>query len=172
MKLSQIKPNPNNPRIIKDAKFDKLKKSIQEFPAMMELRPMIIDADNVVLGGNMRLKALTELGYKDIPDTWVKRASDLTEDEKQRFIVADNVGFGEWDWEELANEWNAEELGEWGVDIPSYYSPVLEPGFGSSLVSDEDMNRAKDGLRDKMDNRKEQVQACCPNCGHEFMIDP
>ena len=93
MKLSDIKANPNNPRVIKDDKFEKLKKSITEFPKMMELRPMVINSDNIVLGGNMRLKALKDLGFKDIPDEWVKRAETLTDEEQRRFIIADNVGF-------------------------------------------------------------------------------
>lgn len=118
MKLSDIKNNPNNPRLIKDDRFNKLVKSIQDFPKMMSLRPIIINNDNIVLGGNMRLKALKELGYKEIPDNWVKRADELTEDETKRFIIADNVGFGEHDWDILANEWDAEELSEWGLDIP------------------------------------------------------
>jgi len=116
MKLTEIKSNPNNPRVIKDHKFEKLKKSISEFPKMMELRPMVINEDNIVLGGNMRLKALKDLGYKEVPEEWVKRASDLTEDETRRFIIADNVGFGEHDWEMLANEWNTEELEDWGLE--------------------------------------------------------
>lgn len=120
MKLSDIKANPNNPRVIKDDKFQKLVKSIKEFPKMMELRPMIINADNIVLGGNMRLKALKELGYKDIPDTWVKRAETLTEEEQRRFIIADNVGFGEHDWEVLQAEWDVEELSDWGLDVPAF----------------------------------------------------
>ena len=124
MKLSDIKPNPNNPRIIKDDKFRKLVKSIEEFPAMMALRPMVINSDNIVLGGNMRLKALKELGYKDISDEWVKRAEDITEDEQRRFIIADNVGFGEHDWEMLANEWDADELEYWGLEMPIDVSSV------------------------------------------------
>jgi hypothetical protein len=116
MKITDIKPNPNNPRVIKDDKFKKLVKSIEEFPKMMKLRPMIVNGDMVVLGGNMRLKALKELGYKEIPDEWVRRADELTEDETRRFIIADNIGFGEHDWEMLQNEWNVEELGEWGLD--------------------------------------------------------
>jgi len=116
MKLSEIKSNPNNPRVIKDHKFEKLKKSISEFPKMMELRPMVINEDNIVLGGNMRLKALKDLGYKEVPEEWVKRASDLTEEETRRFIIADNVGFGEHDWEMLANEWDTEELEDWGLE--------------------------------------------------------
>jgi DNA modification methylase len=82
----------------------------------MELRPMVINEDNIVLGGNMRLKALKDLGYKEVPEEWVKRASDLTEEETRRFIIADNVGFGEHDWEMLANEWNTEELEDWGLE--------------------------------------------------------
>ena len=120
VKLSDIKANPNNPRIIKDDKFQKLVKSISEFPKMMELRPMVINADNIVLGGNMRLKALKELKYKEIPEEWVKRAETLTEEEQRRFIIADNVGFGEHDWEMLANEWNVEELSEWGLEIVGF----------------------------------------------------
>ena len=116
VKLSTIKSNPNNPRLIKDAKFEKLKKSISEFPKMMELRPMVINADNVILGGNMRFKALKDLGYKEVPEEWVKRAEDLTDEEARRFIIADNVGFGEHDWEVLANEWDVQELEDWGLE--------------------------------------------------------
>ena len=126
MKLSEIKANPNNPRVIKDDKFAKLVKSIKEFPKMMALRPMVINSDNIVLGGNMRLKALKKIGYKEIPDEWVKRAEDLTEEETRRFIIADNVGFGEHDWGMLANEWDVEELGEWGLDIPNFEVKKLE----------------------------------------------
>ena len=120
MKLSEIKLNPNNPRVIKDDKFAKLVKSITEFPKMMALRPIVVNNDNVVLGGNMRLKALKEIGYKEIPDEWVKRADDLTEEESRRFIIADNVGFGEHDWNMLSEEWDIEELAEWGLDIPDF----------------------------------------------------
>ena len=116
VKLSTIKTNPNNPRVIKDHRFDKLKKSIEEFPKMMELRPMVINEDSIVLGGNMRLKALKDLGYKEVPDEWVKQARELTEEETRRFIIADNVGFGEHDWEMLANEWDTQELEDWGVE--------------------------------------------------------
>ena len=127
IKLTTIKSNPNNPRVIRDEKFKKLVKSIEEFPKMMALRPMVVNEDMVVLGGNMRLKALKELGYKEVPDEWVKSAKDLTEDEIRRFIIADNVGFGEHDWELLANEWDAAELADWGLDIPGFeVDEVLE----------------------------------------------
>lgn len=119
-KLSDLKINPSNPRIIKDEKFQKLCKSIKEFPKMLKLRPIVIDGDNIVLGGNMRLKALQELGYKQIPDEWVRRADELTDDERRRFIIEDNVGFGEWDWEALANEWDEQELKDWALDVPIY----------------------------------------------------
>jgi DNA modification methylase len=114
MKITDIKPNPNNPRIIKDHKFKLLVKSIQEFPEMLELRPIVVDENNVVLGGNMRLKACIEAGLTDVP---VKVAS-LSEQQKNEFIIKDNVGFGEWNWDDLANNWNIDELTEWGLDIP------------------------------------------------------
>jgi ParB-like chromosome segregation protein Spo0J len=120
MKLKDIKPNPNNPRVLRDDKFQKLKQSITEFPKMLSLRPMVIDENNVVLGGNMRLRALQELGFNDIDEAWVKRSSDLTEEEKKRFIIADNVAFGEWDWDTLANDWEVVDLEAWGLDIPHY----------------------------------------------------
>ena len=133
MKLSEIKPNPNNPRLIKDDRFKKLVNSIKEFPKMMDLRPIVVDNDNTILGGNMRYKALKELGYKEIPDTWIKRAEDLTVDEQRRFIAVDNVEFGEWDWEVLTNEWNVEELTEWGLDIPNFDGVSLSDEFGEDF---------------------------------------
>ena len=120
MKISELHTNPSNPRVIKDERFKKLVKSITDFPKMMELRPIIIDNNGLILGGNMRFKALQELKYRDIPDSWVKRAETLTEEEKRRFIIEDNVPFGEWDWEILANEWDQQELTEWGLEIPEF----------------------------------------------------
>ena len=120
VKLSAIKPNPSNPRLIKDEKFEKLKQSIKAFPQMMELRPMVVDETMTLLGGNMRFKALQDLGYKEVPDNWIKKASELTEEQKKEFIIKDNVGFGEWEWEQLANEWDVEQLTQWGLDIPDY----------------------------------------------------
>jgi hypothetical protein len=133
MKLSKLKGNPNNPRIIKDDKFKKLVKSISEFPKMMALRPIVVDENFIVQGGNMRLKALQEIGFKDIPDEWVKQVKDLSEDEKKQFIIKDNVGFGEWDWDDLANNWDAEQLTEWGLDIPNFVNDSDEFGTEFSL---------------------------------------
>jgi DNA modification methylase len=137
MKLSKLKGNPNNPRIIKDDKFKKLVKSINDFPKMMALRPIVVDENFIVQGGNMRLKALQEIGFKDIPDEWVKQVKDLSEDEKKQFIIKDNVGFGEWDWDDLANNWDAEQLTEWGLDIPNFEAEVLEAEEDNFLIPDE-----------------------------------
>lgn len=126
MKLAKIKSNPNNPRLIKDDKFQKLVKSIKDFPKMMELRPIVIDETFTALGGNMRLAALNELQYKDIPDEWVRLTKDLTEEQKKEFIIKDNVGFGEWDWDVIANEWDAEKLDDWALNIPNYETTEVD----------------------------------------------
>lgn len=115
--LTSIKANPNNPRLVKDDKFKKLVKSIQDFPQMLKIRPIVVNDDMIVLGGNMRLKACKEAGLKEIP---VIKASALTEQQQKEFIIKDNVGYGEWDWEMIANEWDQEELTEWGLDIPDF----------------------------------------------------
>lgn len=112
VKIAEVKPNPNNPRLIKDDKFRKLVKSIQEFPDMLSVRPIVVNKDMVVLGGNMRLKAIKEAGYKDIAVEIV----DWNEDQQKEFIVKDNASFGEWNWDDLANNWDEEQLVEWGVD--------------------------------------------------------
>jgi ParB-like chromosome segregation protein Spo0J len=123
VKISEIKSNPNNPRLIKDDKFHKLVKSIQEFPKMLEIRPIVVNSDMIVLGGNMRLKACKEAGLKEIP---VIFADDLTEEQQREFIIKDNVGFGEWDWEMIANEWDSEQLEEWGMSVPNWALGVDE----------------------------------------------
>jgi hypothetical protein len=117
VKISEVKTNPNNPRVIKDDKFAKLVNSIKEFPKMLEIRPIVVNDDMIVLGGNMRLKACKEAGLKEVP---IIKASDLTEDEQRQFIIKDNVSGGEWDWEMLANEWDVEQLEEWGLDVGGF----------------------------------------------------
>jgi len=114
VKISKVKGNPNNPRIIKNDKFKKLVKSIQEFPEMLKLRPIVVDEDMMVLGGNMRLKASKDAGLKEV---WVEVAEGLNEEQKKEFIVKDNVGFGEWEWDMLANEWDSSKLEDWGLDV-------------------------------------------------------
>ena len=115
VKISSLKTNPKNPRLIKDDKFRKLVNSIREFPQMLELRPIVVDENMIVLGGNMRLKACIEVGLKEV---YIVKAEDLTEQQKDEFIVKDNVGFGEWDWDILANEWDTDKLQDWGLDLP------------------------------------------------------
>ena len=116
-KISTIKPNPDNPRVIKDEKYKKLVKSIKDFPKMLYIRPLVIDKQKVVLGGNMRLKALKDLGYKEVPAIL---ASDLNEDEEKEFIVKDNIGYGDWDWLKLGEQYSLEQLEDWGQDIPEW----------------------------------------------------
>lgn len=123
VKISNVKSNPNNPRFIKDEKFDKLVESIKSFPQMLELRPIVVNDKMVVLGGNMRLKACISAGLKEIP---IIKASNLTEDQQKEFIIKDNVGFGEWDWDALANDWEALDLELWGLDIPDFAVKELE----------------------------------------------
>jgi len=139
MLINEIKSNPNNPRIIKDIKFKQLVKSIQDFPQMLELRPIVIDENNMVLGGNMRLKACIEAGLTNVP---VIHANNLSEVQKKEFIVKDNVGYGEWEWDALANEWNIEDLDNWGLDIPAF--------------SNNDIEQPKDNAIGG---------TTCPNCG-------
>jgi len=121
VKISQVKLNDYNPRIIKDEKFRKLVQSIKDFPKMLEIRPIVVNEDMVVLGGNMRFKACIEAGLKEVP---VIKASDLTQEQQKEFIIKDNVGFGEWDWDILANEWDADQLTDWGLNIPIFDSNI------------------------------------------------
>jgi DNA modification methylase len=127
VKISAIKANSKNPRVIKDDKFKKLVQSIREFPQMLEKRPLVcftdVDGKYVVLGGNMRLKAANEVGLKELP---ILLADDWTQEQRDEFLIKDNVGFGEWDWDQLANEWDADKLDEWGLDVPNFDGEVLE----------------------------------------------
>lgn len=120
IKIAKLKGNPSNPRVLRDEKFLKLKNSIEAFPDMLQKRPIVAVTDKdgkyMVLGGNMRLKACADLGMKDVP---VILADEWTEEQRREFIIKDNVGFGEWDWDALANEWDAGQLDEWGLNIPA-----------------------------------------------------
>ena len=136
--IASIKENPDNPRFIKDSKFKKLVKSIKAFPEMLEKRPIVVDADMVVLGGNMRLKACKSAGLFEV---WVDIAEGWTKEQKDEFIIKDNVGFGEWDWDILANEWDVAELDEWGLDLPKDIDEIQETSdiddYGEVEFSDE-----------------------------------
>ena len=147
LKINELKPNESNPRIIKEAKFNKLVNSIKDFPEMLDLRPIILDENNVILGGNMRYKACVAAGLKEVP---VKIAKGLTEEQKEEFIVKDNVGFGEWDWDILGNEWNNAKLGEWGMDV---WQP--EEAVDYSVLEDLDLGST---LQDKEASVKRAIQ--------------
>lgn len=159
--ISKVKRNPNNPRIIKDDKFAKLVTSIKEFPQMLEIRPIVVNDDMIVLGGNMRLKACQEAGLKEIP---VIKASNLTEEQQREFIIKDNVGFGEWDWNDLANNWEAEKLQEWGLDIPGFAQMPSEdeligeeknkpPTMKITFEAVEDLQQAEIDIREIIDRK-------------------
>lgn len=136
VKISKVKNNPNNPRLVKDDKFKKLVESIKGFPEMMRIRPIVVNDDMIVLGGNMRLRACKDAGLKEVP---IIKASELTEEQQKEFIIKDNVGFGEWDWDLIANEWDAEQLDDWGLDVPF--------DFGEELDAEEDDYEMPDEIK-------------------------
>ena len=141
---SKLKPNPSNPRILRDEKFLKLKASIESFPDMLNKRPIVAVTDTdgkyMVIGGNMRLRACQDLKLKEVP---IILADEWTEEQRREFIIKDNVGFGEWDWDQLANEWDAGQLSDWGLDVPSFSAP---PDY--SILDDEDVQGRLDEMRD------------------------
>ena len=147
VKISKVVPNENNPRFIKDYKFKKLVKSIKQFPEMLKLRPIVVNKDMVVLGGNMRLKACKEAGLKEV---YILKADELTEQQQREFIVKDNVGFGEWDWDILANEWDNTQLKEWGMDV---WQPEEEVDY--SILDDDDLS---EDLNDMTNGVKKAIQ--------------
>ena len=138
VKITEIKANPNNPRILKDDKFKKLVTSIEKFPEMADVRPIVVNMDMVVIGGNMRLRAMKEVGWKEAPVQIV----DWTEEQQKEFIIKDNLGYGEWDWDDLANNWDEQELTDWGLDIPNFNN---------------------NDIKEKEDNAFNVIT--CPNCG-------
>lgn len=150
MKVSDLKPNPSNPRHITEDAFKKLKKSIKTAPWMMEIRPIVIDEDNLVLGGNMRLTAIRELRMENIPDAWVKRVEGLTDAQKREYVIRDNVSAGEWDFDCLANEWDVLPLADWGLDVPD---------LDKIMAVEQD---------EKTDKKPKLVQ--CPKCSEEFEV--
>ena len=136
--IDQVKLSPDNPRVIKSSKFYKLVKSIEEFPEMLKIRPIVVDEDMIVLGGNMRLRACLEAGLKEVH---IVRASEFSDEQKSEFVIKDNSSFGEWDWEILANKWDVEKLDEWGLDLPSmkhteeaYSTKVESPIYDTKVV--------------------------------------
>ena len=137
MKVSQLKQNPRNPRKIEPEKLDKLVESVRSFPEMMEKRPIVcvtdVDGKLYPLGGNQRLKAIKQLDMKEIPDNWVVLADDWSEEQRQEFLIKDNVAVGEWDWEMLKTEWDIDELSDWGLDMQVF---EIEPEKEEKDLSD------------------------------------
>lgn len=135
VKINNIQENSENPRNISDQNYEKLKKSIQDFPEMLETRPLVVDEKNTVIGGNMRLRVLKDLGYKEVPTEQVS----WTEEQKKEFIIKDNVAFGEWDWEDLGENWDVDDLKEWGLDIPeNWYNEEVQVEEDNYEVPDEE----------------------------------
>lgn len=132
LSISKIKLNPTNPRVIKDDKFQKLVKSIQDFPEMKEIRPIVVNQDMIILGGNMRFRAMQEAGVKEIPVVIV----DWDEEKQKEFTIKDNLSFGEWDWDALANDWDIEALRQWGVDVPSFNIDLIEPEIDTTRLGE------------------------------------
>jgi len=144
IKLSTLKPNPNNPREITEKGLSDLRNSIKEFEEMMFLRPIIVDENNMILGGNMRYQGLILLGYKEIPASWVTQAKGLTEEQKQEFIIKDNVSYGRWNWDDIANGWETAKLKSWGLEIPGWLGEFLPDDD-----DDDDGENAGDTAQDK-----------------------
>ena len=169
--ITEIKSNPNNPRIIKDDKFKKLVESVKTFPEMANVRPIVVNTDMVVLGGNMRLKAMKEAGWKEAPIQIV----DWDEQKQKEFIVKDNVGFGEWDWDDLANNWEVEELTEWGLNIPNW---SLGHDINNMSENELDFTEQFDPIGIKSDkknvtfvfNSEDEAKNFCENNGYKLII--
>ena len=147
LKINKVQPNPENPRVIKDHKYKALVKSIKDFPKMLEIRPIVVNTDMVILGGNMRLRACQEAGLKEIP---VIVAKELTESEQREFTIKDNVSFGEWDWDVLANDWDDSELNDWGLDVWKKAEEI-----DLSILNEDDLSS---DLSDMTKNIKKAIQ--------------
>ncbi|QDP56697.1 MAG: hypothetical protein Unbinned3205contig1001_32 [Prokaryotic dsDNA virus sp.] len=187
LKIKKLKRNPNNPRVIKDSKFEKLKASIKQFPKMMDLRPIVLDDSNVVIGGNMRLKACTDIGWTEVPTIvfskkdWEENEMHLDVDLRKsyadrcnEFIIKDNAGFGEWDWDILANSYEEKDLDFWGLDVWQSedidYEPTLNPDTEYSDVTKEEIEKKAKQLAEQMVQELKNTEVICPNCQHEFNV--
>lgn len=158
--IGKVHLSPKNPRVIKNDKFRKLVNSIKEFPEMLKVRPIVVDDENVVLGGNMRLRACLEAGLKEV---YIIKASDFTEEQKKQFVIKDNSSFGEWDWDLLANEWDINDLSDWGIDIPaSYFDDDVEPEF--------DMDELDKDLDTYINSKVKQITMYFDNQQYEYAL--
>lgn len=148
-KITEIKPNPENPRVIRDENFKKLVNSIKEFPEMLDLRPIVVNKDMVILGGNMRYRACKEAGFNEVP---VVVADNITKEQEREFIIKDNISGGDWDWEILANEWNETELDGWGLDIP-YQQEETEEEISYNILIECTSQEEQMSLYSELENK-------------------
>jgi hypothetical protein len=174
VKITEVKVNPNNPRLIKDDKFKKLVQSVKDFPEMLNIRPIVVNQDMVILGGNMRFKACKEAGLKEVPII----ITDLTEEQQKEFLIKDNVSGGEWDWDLLANEWDVQTLKDWGLDLPIYFNDSDDLGTDFNLpdgdkapfqqmtftLADEQAEQIKNAIADI---KKTEEYKYCETLGNE-----
>lgn len=170
VKIDTLKLHRNNPRSIKTDKYIKLKESIQKFPEMLNLRPLVINENNEVLGGNMRLLACKELGYLEIP---IIEAFGLTLEQQKEFIIKDNISFGEWDFDILANTWESEHLVDWGMDLPTYdnaYIPIYDPIINTDDITQQQIETKAKELAEQMVKSQKTQEVMCPTCGYEFKV--
>jgi len=170
--IKHIVPNPTNPRIIRDFKFKKLVQSIKEFPQMLNIRPIVVDENMIVLGGNMRLKAAKEAGLTELP---ILKIPNLSEDQKKEFIIKDNVSFGDWDWDVLANQWDDSYLKDWGIEVwqaedADKFEPNLIPETTYSDITKEEIQKEAQKLAIQMLKQTKGKECICPSCGEEFEI--
>ena len=168
--IKSVKVSPINPRTIKEGNYQKLLKSIREFPDMAKARPLVINQAGEIIGGNMRYRAMLECGWTEVPIIRV----DWSEAQQQEFIVKDNVQFGDWDWDILANSWEATDLHDWGVISTDYsvpaFQPNVEPTANNSDITASDIDSAAQALADIAKPRTGLIDCCCPNCGTEFQL--
>jgi len=172
--VGNLKPHPRNPRIIKDDKFQKLVKSLQDFPQMLNKRPLVCytdpeDGKLIIIGGNQRFKAALELGMVELP---VMMADDLTAEQREEFLIKDNLNYGEWE-KNMLTEWPAENLDDWGVELPQFqhFTPTFNPGASSGKMTDDKLTDAKNNLESAFVNDRPKFEVCCPECAHIFKID-
>lgn len=172
LKVSDLIENPDNPRVIRNEKFEKLIQSIRDFPEMLEARPIVIDENKMVIGGNMRLKACKELKMKTVHTVTL---AGLTDAQKKEFLIKDNSNYGEWDWGKLANEWDSSDLTDWGLDVwnPKLdegddFEPKMDPTVSNGKVSEEDIAKAE---APKAGAESRFLDCMCPECGHEFKME-
>lgn len=171
LNTGQIDGVPKNARSIKDERYQSLKQSIINDPEFMELKPLYV-YDNVVIAGNMRLRACRELKWKEIP---IIRIPKSFPPEKLRALaIKDNTHYGEHDWDALANEWSDNPLKEWGISKDYVaFNPNLTPETSQAQVTDQDINNMQNKLNDQYSGTQNNTifEIICPKCGHEFKVN-